>query len=80
MLQMNVGVVEARHHEVAAQIDNLRVGALQLADIVVRPHGKNAAVAYRHRLRARWCRLRVDVAVEEDGVGLARSPEVLARS
>ena len=53
MFQMNVGIVEARHHEVAAEIDNLRVGALQLADIVVRPHGENAAVAYRHRLRAR---------------------------
>jgi hypothetical protein len=69
MFQMNVSVVEARHHEVAAQIDNLRVDALQLTDIIVRAHGKNTAGAYRYRLRARWCRLRVNIAVEEDGVG-----------
>ena len=69
MFQMNVGIVEARHYEVAAEINNVRVGASHLADLVVRAHGKNAAGAYRHRLRARWCRLRVEVAVEENGVG-----------
>ena len=45
MFQMNVGVVEARHYEVAAEINNVRVGAFQPADLVVRPHGKNAALA-----------------------------------
>jgi hypothetical protein len=69
MFQMNVGIVEARHYEVAAEIYGVRVGAFQLADLVVRANGKNAAIAHRHRLRARWCRLRVDVAVEEDAVG-----------
>jgi hypothetical protein len=69
MFQMNVGIVEARHHKVAAEINNVRAGALQPADLVVRANGKNAAVAYRHRLRARRCRLRVNVSIEEDGVG-----------
>ena len=67
MFQVNVGIVEARHHEMSAKVDNLRVSALQLADSIVRPNRKNAAIAHRHRLRARWRRLGVDVAIDEDG-------------
>ena len=68
MFEMNVGIVEARHHKMAAQIDNLRVSAFQLADSIVRPNRKNAAIAHRHRLRARRRRLGVDVAIDEDDV------------
>ena len=67
--QMYVGIVEARHHKVAAKIDNLRVSAFQLADIIVPSDGKDAAIAHRHRLRSWWRCLRVNVAIEEDSVG-----------
>src|ERR1035437_9270532 len=66
MFQMNVGIVESWHYKVATKVDNLRVGALQLADSIIRPDCENAAIAYRHRLRARWRRLGVEVAVDED--------------
>ena len=62
-------VVEARHDEVSAEIDDLRCAALQLADVVVRSYGNDATIAHRHRLCARRSRLGVDVAVEEDYVG-----------
>ena len=65
---MHVRVVESGHHEMSAEIDDLRVAALQLADVIVRADGNDATIAHRHRLRARGRRLRIDVAVDEDDV------------
>ena len=67
--EMQMRIVESRHHEVPAEIDDLRVIALQLANVVVGADGDDAAIAHRHRLRASRSRFGVDVAVEEDDVG-----------
>ncbi len=67
--EMQVRIVEAGHDKVSAEIDDLRVFALQLANVVVRADGDDAAVADRHRLGSSGHRFGVDVAVEEDNVG-----------
>jgi len=53
----------------SAQIDDLRVAALQLADLIVRSDGDDAAIANCHRLSARGCGLRVNIGVDEEDVG-----------
>ena len=67
--EMHVRVVEAGHDEVSAEIDDLRVFALQLANVVVGADGDDAAVANRHRLGSSGHSFGVDVAVEKDNVG-----------
>ena len=66
---MHVRVVEARHDEMPAEIDDLRAAPLQLADVVVGADGDDApsrtAIACARSRR----RLGVDVAIDEDGVG-----------
>ena len=69
LFQVHVGIVESRHDEVPAEINDLRVRALQLADFLGRTYGDNAIVAHRHRLDARGASLSVDIAVDEDDVG-----------
>src|SRR5271165_4545040 len=66
---MYVGVVESRHHEMPVQINDLRVLAFQLADLVVRTDSNDAVSAHAYRLRTRWRRLGVDIAIHEDRVG-----------
>ncbi len=50
---MTVRIVESRHDEVSAEIDDLGVAALQLADVIVRSYGNYATIADGHRLRPR---------------------------
>src|SRR5271157_3968919 len=69
LFQVYVGVVEAGHHEVTAEIDHLGMRAFELADIIVRADSNDAVSAHAYRLRTPWCRLGVDVAIHEDRVG-----------
>ena len=69
LFKVHVGVVEAGHDEVTAEIDDLRVRALQLANVVVGADGNDAAIAHRDGLRASRHCLGIDIAVDEDDVG-----------
>ena len=78
--QMHVRIVEARHHEVSAEIDDLVWRCPSACGFRRSTDGDNASVTDRHGLRARRRRLGVDVAVDEDHVSVFACRQVPSRT
>ena len=50
--KMHVGIIESWHDEMSAEIDNLRVLAFELLDLVIGANGNDAVAAHGDCLRA----------------------------
>src|ERR1017187_7084848 len=68
--EMYVRIVEARQHQLAAQIDHLGASSNPLADLAVRPYRDDAASQAGRRLRAWPCLVhRPNLAVQQHQAG-----------
>ena len=84
--QVHMGIVEAGHHEMPAQVDHFSGRSLQLHDLVVPADGFNSSIAHRHGFRAldsmkrRGVYAGIDVRVEKNDVGPGLRGQALRRS
>ena len=68
--EMHVSVVEARHDQAAASIDDLRFGPDEIPHVLVRPDRDDDLAGNGERLRARAVGIdRMDVRVDDDEAG-----------
>ena len=68
--EMHVSVVEARHDQTAAGIDDLRVRPGEIPHVLVRSDRDDDLAGHGERLRARAVGIdRMDVRVDDDEVG-----------
>src|SRR5450759_75539 len=68
-IEMDVRVVESRHHPLSVQIDDSRMRTEQLADFSGRAHGGDLSVEAGHGLRFGLRRIhRPDLAVDQNEV------------
>src|SRR5262249_32923586 len=58
--KMHMSIVETRHNEVAAQIDDLGLGAFKLLDLFIGTDGQDLAAGNRQRLDARLRNFRLE--------------------
>ena len=65
---MYVGIVESRHDEVSAEVNDFRLAPFQLEDLGVASDSHDASVSHRDRLCPRRRSLRVDVSVDKNCV------------